>query len=86
MKDYFGTEKIVPIYVEVEDGLRLARALERERSQEQPKYKEMCRRFIADSEDFSEEKLQEAQIDKRYQNVEIQECLEEILLGIHSKM
>lgn len=86
MKDYFGTEKIVPIYVEVEDGLRLARALERERSQEQPKYREMCRRFIADSEDFSEEKLQEAQIDKRYQNVEIQECLEEILLGIHSKM
>lgn len=86
MKDYFGTERIVPIYVEVEDGLRLARALERERSQERPKYKEMCRRFIADSEDFSEEKLKEAQIEDRYQNIEMQECLDEILLGIRSKM
>ena len=85
-KKYFGEGVLEPIYIEVDDGVRLQRALDRERAQDKPKYKEMCRRFIADSEDFSEEKLQEAQIDKRYQNVEIQECLEEILLGIHSKM
>lgn len=86
MRAYFGADRLEPIYVEVEDGLRLMRALERERSQTEPKYKELCRRFLADSEDFSEEKLAEAEISKRYQNIVMEECLEEILLGIRSKM
>ena len=38
LREYFGEEAIVPVYLEVEDGLRLARALERERRQEKPKY------------------------------------------------
>ena len=29
LREYFGEEAIVPVYLEVEDGLRLARALER---------------------------------------------------------
>ena len=41
---------MVPLYVEVDDGLRLSRALERERKQTEPKYAEMCRRFLADCE------------------------------------
>ena len=48
---------MIPLYVEVEDGLRLSRALERERQQAAPKYAEMCRRFLADSEDFFGEKF-----------------------------
>ena len=31
IREYFGTENVVPIYIEVEDGMRLQRALERER-------------------------------------------------------
>lgn len=45
------------IYIEVEDGERLARALHREGKQEEPRYEEMCRRFLADQVDFSEEKI-----------------------------
>ena len=30
------------------------------KKQENPKYEEMCRRFLADSEDFSEERIAEA--------------------------
>ena len=30
IRDYFGKEKVVPIYIEVEDGERLSRALNRE--------------------------------------------------------
>ena len=30
LKEYFGAEKIVPLYIQVEDGERLFRALERE--------------------------------------------------------
>ena len=55
MREYFGEERIVPLYIEVEDGERLMRALTRERMQKEPKYAEMCRRFLADTEDFSEE-------------------------------
>lgn len=78
MCKYFGKENIIPLYVEVEDGLRLSRALERERQQAEPKYAEMCRRFLADSEDFSEKHLAEAGIEKRFQNIVFQECAQEI--------
>ena len=36
MKEYFGAESLVPLYIEVEDGLRLTRALERERDRVSP--------------------------------------------------
>ena len=75
---YYGREKLVPIYIQVEDGLRLERALKRERLQEEPKYAEMCRRFLADAEDFSAEKLEEAQVHRVFQNIELGQCLEEI--------
>ena len=79
MKEYFGEDVIIPIYIEVEDGLRLERALDRERRQKEPKYAEMCRRFLADSDDFSEENLKKAGIMQRFENVELEKCLEEIL-------
>ena len=43
MKENFGAESLVPLYIEVEDGLRLTRALEREKRQSQPRYDELCR-------------------------------------------
>ena len=79
MKKYYGEENLVPVYIEVEDGERLRRALAREFTQEAPKYAEMCRRFLADSEDFSEENLKKAGIEKRFVNADKIQCLEEIL-------
>ena len=38
----------------------------------------MCRRFLADAEDFSEEKLQQAGISKRFLNIELENCIKEI--------
>ena len=78
LKKYFGEEKIVPIYIEVDDGVRLTRALEREQREKEPRYEEMCRRFLADSADFSEENLRRAGIWKRFVNMELERCLEEI--------
>lgn len=78
MRAYFGSENVVPVYVEVEDGLRLSRAVERERSQIYPKYAELCRRFLADSEDFSEKNMEIAGIEKRFENVDFKSCVEEI--------
>lgn len=70
MRDYFGAEKLVPLYVEVEDGERLLRALTRERAQKEPNYAELCRRFLADSVDFSAERLKAAGICRWFENTE----------------
>ncbi|MCH5275824.1 MAG: guanylate kinase [Lachnospiraceae bacterium] len=78
MRDYFGKETMVPILIELDDGERLQRALDREKGQENPKYEEMCRRFLADSEDFAEEKIKRAGITKRFCNNNLEECLAEI--------
>lgn len=82
LRKYFGNEKLIPIYIQVDDGVRLERALARERLQKTPKYEELCRRFLADAADFSEEKLLEAQIQKRYFNVDMEDCVQEIILDI----
>ena len=83
-KKYFGEDVLVPIYIEVDDGVRLQRALDRERSQDKPKYKEMCRRFIADSDDFSEDHIEAAGITKRFENDDFDQCLKEITNYINS--
>lgn len=82
LRNYFGPDRVIPIYIQVEDGLRLSRALARERQQASPKYTEMCRRFIADSEDFSEDKILRLGIDKRFENIDFDTCLDEICTEI----
>jgi guanylate kinase len=82
IREYFGKDKVIPIYIEVEDGIRLMRAIKREQKQEQPKYAEMCRRYLADEEDFSEENLKKYGITKRYQNIDINICLFNVIEDI----
>lgn len=84
MKDYYGEDTVVPVYIEVEDGERLIRAVRREQEQEIPKYEEMCRRFLADQEDFSEEKINDAKIQKRFVNDKLDLCVENIIKYINS--
>ena len=84
MKKYYGREVVVPIYIEVENGDRLIRAIRREQEQETPKYKELCRRFLADEEDFSEEKIKEAEIDKRFVNDDLDLCVRNIINYVNS--
>lgn len=82
IRDYFGEEKVVPILITLDSGIRLQRALNRENAQPVPQYKEMCRRFLADEEDFSEEKIAQAGIRKLYVNENLQECFRRILSDI----
>ncbi|BDZ84224.1 guanylate kinase [Claveliimonas bilis] len=84
MREYYGEEHLIPLYIEVEDGERLTRALLREQQQAQPKYKEMCRRFLADEEDFSEENLKKLGIRRRFDNSSKEQCLEEITEVIYN--
>ncbi len=76
---YFEVGKMVPVYIEVPDGIRLLRAVKREENQKKPNYREVCRRYLADEKDFSEENLERLGITKRYQNTDMEMCVEEIL-------
>lgn len=82
LKNYYGEDTIIPIYIEVENGIRLTRALEREKKQENPKYEEMCRRFLEDQKDFSDQKLEASNINKRFINNDLSECVLEIEMEI----
>ena len=84
MKNYYGKDSVIPIYIEVENGERLIRAIRREQEQETPKYKELCRRFLADEEDFSEEKIKEAEIQKRFVNDDLDLCVKNIINYVNS--
>lgn len=86
IRDYFGKDKVLPIYIEVEDGERLLRAISREKSQDVPKYEEMCRRFLADAKDFSEENLAAAGIETRFVNVELLDTIVKVEAYIKSEM
>ena len=85
IRDHFGEAKVWPILLHVDEGERLQRALDREKAQAEPKYAEMCRRFLADAEDFSDENIRIAGITKVFENTELDTCIEEILGYILAK-
>ncbi len=76
--DYFGSQYIVPIYIEVDDYLRLRRALDREKQQKVPKYAELCRRYLGDEADFNEETLTVLGINRRFNNIDLENTVKNI--------
>lgn len=73
-----ASDVVIPIYIEADPKDRLIRYINRESLQKNPNYKEVCRRFLADEEDFSEEELNRLGITKRYFNQNLEECCKEI--------
>ena len=87
IRAYFGEEKVCPVLIDSDDGLRLERALKRERRQENPRYDEMCRRFLADQADFEPEKLEAAGITNRFENNDtLEACLENVSAYLTEQM
>lgn len=78
LKTYFGQDAVIPLYITLDDGIRLERALKRERQQDNPNYDELCRRFLADQIDFSQEVLDACGIKKYYINEVLDTCVREI--------
>lgn len=84
LKAYFGEHRVVPILIDLDDGDRLQRALDRERAQENPRYQELCRRFLADASDFSEEQVEKTGVKKKFYNDNLERCLQDIKQYISS--
>ncbi len=78
IREYFGEDKVVPLMITADDGLILQRALNRELKRDNPGYDEMCRRYLADKADYSEENLKASGINKTFINDDLEECLQEI--------
>ncbi len=78
-REYFGESTVIPLYINIDDGERLSRALNRERNEKNPKYEELCRRFLADANDFSKENVEKAGINKVFFNNELQSCIDEVV-------
>lgn len=87
VKHYYGSDRVVPIYIEVDDDKRLERAIKRERKQEAPNFEEVCRRFLADQKDFSEENIEKAGIERRFKNNADREiCMDEVAEYIRQRI
>jgi guanylate kinase len=80
-KEYFGDDKIEPIYIHVDDGIRLRRAIERDEKQKVPNYAETCRRFLADEKDFSG-----LNFEHTFENIILDDCVEEIIKTLGFKL
>ena len=78
MQRYFGKEQVVPLYLELEDGERLIRAIGREKCRAVPQYEEMCRRFLADAKDYRPEILSRLEICRSFQNDDLEACFQEV--------
>lgn len=83
---YYGRDVIVPIYIEAGNKERLLRAIKREEKQSSPNYSEVCRRYLADEEDFSDVILNNCDINKAYINNDLGICSEQILADIKKLM
>ena len=83
---FFGEEAVVPLYLCIDDGVRLARALQRERQQAVPNYEELCRRFLADCVDFSDAQLAKRKIHHWYKNDNLSDCIDELNQTILAKL
>ena len=57
LMDCYGPQRVRIVYLHVDDRTRLLRYIDRESRQASPDYAEVCRRFLADQEDFSLERL-----------------------------
>ena len=87
VREYYGEERVLPIYIEVADAERLERSIKREKKQEHPNFSEVCRRYLADEEDFTEEKIAQAGISCRFSNDgPREECMEAVAAYIREML
>ncbi len=78
IRAYYKEENVIPIYIEADNKERLIRYINREEKQKCPNYSEVCRRFLADEQDFSEQELTRLGIQNRYFNKSLNCCCETI--------
>lgn len=83
--DYFGCKNVYPIVIELEDRVLLNRALDRcEKTGES--YKEVCRRYISDSNEWEKVKFNEDLSLFRVYNDDLDVCCSKVFAYIKEVM
>ena len=67
-QDYFGRENVTPLYIDIDDVTLMERSLKREKAKEVPNVRELCRRFISDKEEYTDELKAEVGVDIVFKN------------------
>ena len=78
MKQYYPEGVLCPIYVEVEDGERLTRALERRKKEHFPAMRNCAADLRQNVKIFRKRRSGRPEIERRFENVNFQICLAEI--------
>lgn len=86
MRKYFRSGTVCPIYIEVDDGERLIRAVRREQQEQHPGYAEVARRFLSDEKDYAPEVLSHLAIAARFTNTDSDRTAGEILAFIRETL
>jgi len=86
IRAYYGEENVIPFYIEADAKDRLLRYINRESKQKNPNYSEVCRRFLADEADFSEEEIKRLGIAHRYYNKDLEECCQKVVAEIEAQI
>lgn len=76
MLEHYDPAVVQVVYLYIPDRERLERCIQRESLQAVPNYAEVCRRFLADQEDFSEERLKQLpQVHFIDTSVSVEDCV-----------
>lgn len=89
MQEYFKDREdveLIPIYIDVSARERLSRSMIREEKEENPNYKEIIRRFIADEDDFREEVLATIPACNKFVNDDFEQFVNEVVEMIRNKI
>ena len=86
--NYYGKDTVIPLYIWVDLNTRFDRAFTREEQEKNPIYREICRRFIKEDEDFKEENLTRLEIleDNRFENDNLDRCIYQIEKKIKTEL
>lgn len=77
LRDYYGEAYVEGLCLTIDGEERLMRLIRREKGQSMPDWREVCRRFLADEEDFAEEKIASLGV-TCYENTCLDTCVEAI--------
>lgn len=78
LREHFGIDNVVVVNIEVDDGVRLQRALTRELNGSR-NFSEMCRRFLSDTDDFSKDNLSTLDNLITVHNDDLETCISDVM-------
>ena len=88
IKDKLGNDNVIVIYLYADDFLRLKRYVNRESLSSNPDALEICRRFLHESEEYEDERLDKLGVDLKLENDNLENCVKQFLdfyKSIHSE-